>query len=425
MELRNGKNLPYTPTSRFLPYYSLSNLDLISELDCRSVINMTSNVTVVNTRSAITPFHGRIDGNISQSVESWIGSVEAHLVSNNIIEEELRIQAAKSFMDLAKGDLQDWVRSKYFESCSTWEALKSFLREIYGGDRFNTANMLIRSLILMSNRQGLSFIQNNAIIYDRTKEVIQRLAQSSWATTPKDAAKATTGYFISSENLQSLLLLAIQLASLPDALVSTFDVEFGPDFTEKDVVRQIMKHRGKIDNLDPSIMKQGDKTNTFRQIAVTNQRPQRPVEQGNSVKCNNCQRFGHVKKECKTKYCSYHNTTKHSYDKCRAVGNGPKNNNYNYGQKQNQQNRYHNRQNYNSYQYQPQQQFQQNKQQQQQQQQQHHQQQHQQQRQQNISYANVVSQSTQESNVQVTNPNTGAISKKPNFQGNQSMVSQT
>ena len=417
MELRSGKILPSFPGDSNCDSDIDSNRD--SETKTRFTTNMANNVTVVNTRSAITPFQGRIDGVVNQSVESWIQSVEAHLVSNNIQDDALMIQAAKSFMDLARGDLQYFVRSKYFESCTTWESVKSFLREIYGGDRFNTANMLLRSLILMSDRRGSSFIQNSAQIYDRTKEVIQRLSHTEWATTPTDAGKATSGYFISSANLQSLLLLAVQLASLPDALVNTFDVELGPDSSEKDILRQIVKHKGKIENLDPTIMKQAPRNTNSKYIAATNQRLQRTTEQNPYIKCTNCQRMGHLKRDCTTQYCAYHNTTNHKWNQCRAQGFTPKKNfnqqntNRGYQQQRSQYKQTYTTPMYN--QQQQQQQYQQHY----NQQQQHQQQNKQYQKPQPMSYANVVMQSTPEQQSQVTNPNTGAISKNQNFQTNQ------
>ena len=60
MELRSGHTLKFVLENR-------EKNKVLDRIESDNKMS-TNNITVVNTRSAITPFHGRIDGILGQSV---------------------------------------------------------------------------------------------------------------------------------------------------------------------------------------------------------------------------------------------------------------------------------------------------------------------------------------------------------------------
>ena len=116
---------------------------------------------------------------------------------------------------------------------------------------------------------------------------------------------------ISFKNLNLLLKLAICTASLPDALLNSFDKKFSTDSNEADVIEQIYKHSPKITNFDPSILEervsQPEASSVIGAISSDAKR---------IVKCYNCGKSGHVKPECRVKFCCIHKTNNHAYKDC-------------------------------------------------------------------------------------------------------------
>ena len=66
------------------------------------------------------------------------------------------------------------------------------------------------------------------------------------------------------DNLETLLLLAFGMGTLPDELVSHFDAEFDHESDETMLLRQIEKHISKMQWVDHSILqkKKGGKSCT-------------------------------------------------------------------------------------------------------------------------------------------------------------------
>ena len=91
--------------------------------------------TVLTTRTGVTNFCGRVNGELTQSVEVFIASIDNYVAAKNIVDPSQILTEAKSFLDLSKGDMGHWSRSMGFRSCKSWEDLKVFLRKVYGGSK--------------------------------------------------------------------------------------------------------------------------------------------------------------------------------------------------------------------------------------------------------------------------------------------------
>ena len=84
--------------------------------------------SVTNFKSALTPFAGRINGHLTQPVEVFINSIEAHLANKSVTDPQEQLREASVHLNLVKGDLCAASRSKAYHKCTTWDRLKQFLR---------------------------------------------------------------------------------------------------------------------------------------------------------------------------------------------------------------------------------------------------------------------------------------------------------
>ena len=286
--------------------------------------------TVTNYKSGIEPFVGRVQGELKQSVEVFIDSIDNHLATKRIINPTEQFIEAKAHLNLSQGDLGECTRSIFFRDCKTWEDLKFFLRATYGSSEENDAVLDLRRVLKLHDRGSNSFVSQNARINDAVQEFLNNLGKSGW--TDLNSKRG-----ISLSNLGRLLQLAVGLHSLPDALVNSFDITFNNVSTEKDVMGQIHKHIGKMPVPDSTILK-GSSKDVGTVAAVTNQ--QHSSNSGNSsnnnsrnyqnssgggshqrrqLRCFNCNREGHVKQNCNVKYCGFHQSATHSFRECKVL----------------------------------------------------------------------------------------------------------
>ena len=291
--------------------------------------------TVTNYKSGIEPFAGRVNGRLQQGVEVFIESIQNHLDSKGIVDPLEQFKEAKGHLNLSSGDLGDCTRSLFFRDCKTWVDLKHFLRATYGSGEQKDIVLDLRRVLKLHDRDGASFVAQNAKINDAVIDFINNLGSSNWADV--NGRKG-----ISLTNLSRLLQLAVGLHSLPDALVNSFEEGFSPTSTERDVMQQINKNIGKMPVSDSTILKGSVKGGkpvnvvTKPQVSVAkNEKPHKPRQQQKQQqgftggytqvrvwKCFNCGREGHVKKDCVVKYCNYHQSTSHSWKECRALAFG-------------------------------------------------------------------------------------------------------
>ena len=286
--------------------------------------------TVTNFKSGIEPFSGRVHGELKQGLEVFIDSVENLLESKGVTDPVEQFREAKSHFNLSQGDLGDCCRSIHFRGCKTWEDLKGFLRSTYGtGDQVDVV-LGLRKVLKLYNREGNSFVSQNAKNNDGVADFLSLLKTSSWADV--NGKKA-----ISLDQLGNLLQLAIGLHSLPDALVDSFDSVFKPTATEKEVMAQINKNIGKLAVGDSTILNGSPRNSKPVCIAAKPQGGNNKVNSGyvrpksrvpvtvtpkKSLTCFNCGKEGHVKSNCMVQYCSYHRCTTHSWRECRALNHG-------------------------------------------------------------------------------------------------------
>ena len=209
--------------------------------------SMVISHSITNFKSAIQPFAGRVNGHLQQSVESFIQSIDDLLESKGITDGREAFIEAKSHFNLSQGDLGDCTRSIFFRDCRTWEDLKGFLRDTYGMGESRDIVRDLRGLLKLHNRNGRSYVAQNAKINDATCDFVSKLEKSQWMDL-----RAQNG--ISLKNLGRLLQLSVGLHSLPDSLVETFDGEFSAQSTEKDVLEQINRNIGRLQIVDSSIL---------------------------------------------------------------------------------------------------------------------------------------------------------------------------
>ena len=280
-----------------------------------------SRVTIV-THSAIQPFAGIVNGRLPQPVESFIDSIQAHLVSKQITDDQLAYQEARSFLDYVKGDLGDWARTFSFKVCTSWTGLKGLLRKAYASEVETDVVLYHRSIIKQTDRKGRGVIRCAAEISDRLIEMSDMLKGSSWVKgIDRDGC-----HYVTLEKLVHFLQLSLITSTLPDRLVALFDEPMDDKANEILIVEQIKKHAPKLQDLDPSILNPTDRNTTKTQsndisAAMTSQHNKQGHNSSNYHQkgtCINCGKTGHFIKDCNVRYCHLHNNNSHKYADCRS-----------------------------------------------------------------------------------------------------------
>ena len=98
------------------------------ELDAQEAASTTrpNPVTceIVQKRPSIVKYYGRL-GNKCQDLETFITSVDTHLANLNWNSQTDILNEAKSYLDLSKGDLHNFVSTVEYRSCTDWSDLKN------------------------------------------------------------------------------------------------------------------------------------------------------------------------------------------------------------------------------------------------------------------------------------------------------------
>ena len=264
-------------------------------------------LTVVNARSAIVPFAGRVNGFLSQGVESWISSVDVHLTAKSITDPSLQLQEAKSFIDYAKGDAGAYLRGISFKETRTWDDFKINLRSIYGSEDALDEVLALRNIIKVAFMTNLSLVDRAALIGDRLEEYKGQVNGSSWVDGNLN---------FSSGAVCRLFYLTLITAMLPEPLIKCFDEKLTAASTELQIYKQIRKHLSKCTDIDPSLVQAFTKQENKNQASTSQQNVNLVNSTGSAVTCFNCKRPGHMITDCRTRYCSIHNTSNHTYSQC-------------------------------------------------------------------------------------------------------------
>ena len=271
--------------------------------------------TIINARSGVTPFCGRENGELKQSVENFITSVESLIVTKGLKDKQFILNEAKSYLDFSKGDLSHWARTISFRNCNDWETLRCFLRKVYGG--YSDIGLVrdMGSILRHVDRGGFSMVANGAKINDRMLEFIAKIKNSDWVSDDT----------ITLDNFAVLIQLGLVMASLPEPLVNCFDKPLTKDSSETDIMDQVVKHKGKIADFDVSILdgkesmgktKKKENVQEIGVVNITENTSRSSVNARGNVTCHNCGRKGHVIRDCYARFCSTHNTVNHSYMNC-------------------------------------------------------------------------------------------------------------
>lgn len=266
-------------------------------------------LTVVNARSPIVPFAGRVNGFLTQGVESWILSIDVHLTAKSITDPALQLQEAKSFIDFAKGDAGAYLRGISFKETNTWDGFKANLRSIYGSEDALDEVLALRNIIRLTSMTNLSIADRAALIGDRLEEYKGQIDGSSWVNG---------NLHISSKSVCRLFYLTLVTAMLPEPLVKCFDEKLQSDSSELDIYRQVRKHLSKCTDLDPSLIQDFTKQENKNHASTSPQQVNLVTNNPSAVICYNCKKPGHVINECRSRYCSIHNSTHHKYSHCNA-----------------------------------------------------------------------------------------------------------
>ena len=311
--------------------------------------------------TGVTKFKGREpDGTLKQSVETFLSSVDYHLQSRRITVDA-QLQEAKSFLDLANGDIGDYVLTGAFIDCTTWAQFKTALRRTYASTKSECPILSLREIIRDCTRNHKTFINHVGRLSTSLNGWSEKLLATTWEN----------GDAITIERLTKLLKITIALCGLPDNLVQNFDLQISPDTNELDLIEQVKKHQSKCETFDMSILgsnkpalmgafgsnnyspstskpnyqghnNQGNSRfnsrNTYQSYNGSSR--YQSNSKGNPQYCFNCGMSNHFANVCRNNsYCTYHNVEGHRTSDCRA-----KNQRYNGNSRSNSQNRYHNNQ---------------------------------------------------------------------------------
>ena len=322
--IKEEKMAPTTTTTPVTPVTTVTTSSPTPTTTTTASGSGAPRFTIV-THSSITPFAGYVSGKLTQSVESFISSVNAHLVAKHITDDKLQYLEARSFLDLSKGDCGEWARSLVFRCADTWTELKSLLRKAYSQDVSDDMVQFLRTIIRdVQDRRSRTVVKVAAEVSDKLLEFTDKLRHTGWVK----GRDVDGEEYMTLSRVMLLLQLSLVTTSLPDRLVALFDEPLDTDATEITIIEQIRKHLPKLPDGDPTILtptgnekRSGQVTSaavgSYRQNSRGFQ-PQASSQQQNRMTCRNCGKAGHIMKECNARFCVIHNTDRHAYKNCRA-----------------------------------------------------------------------------------------------------------
>ena len=313
---------------------------------------------IVQRSPAISKFGGRI-GTQCPDVETFLESVDNYLNTLTNPTDRDKLNEAKSFLDLNKGDLKNFCASWEFKNLASWDELKSYLRSVYGAVSRKDAVVSLSKVIREQEKSNSHYLDFAGDAYIKLNAWKQLLETSDWVNRSTKT--------ISIDNLASLLHLGFTLKHLPEALVDNIKEKWEPTDGLRVLKKRVEENLSKTPDMDlsrvvikaqpsnktsVSVVNKGQKTGQQNQ-SQSNQKAKNRFT-GKPRVCFNCQKPNHHQKDCTARpYCSHHERQGHRTDECIALKaqrqdrNGPQNQNRypHTGQDRNvsphTQNRYH------------------------------------------------------------------------------------
>ena len=300
MPLRSGKN------------YQKSSFKKKTKPEPDKMATPPSVVTVINAQSALVPFQGIVNGKLTQGLENWICAIDDHLRAKTIVDPVLQLQEAKAYLDHTKGDVAAWVCTESYKECKSWDELKSLFRGIYGTAAEVDEVTMLRNVFKLTQTQELSVLDYIALLNNKVDEWYAKFSQSSWI----QIGACQLG------DLRRFVKLTLIMAVLPDRLVRLFDTKLDRESREITIINLVKKHRSACTDLNPILFSCFEQARIPSTTNTSDPTPQSVnVVTSNSltnVTCYNCNKPGHLKQDCRTKYCSIHKTSTHGYKYCKS-----------------------------------------------------------------------------------------------------------
>ena len=260
----------------------------------------------------ITKFCGYIDGQCDD-VELFLQSLDNHLRAKQITNDTDKINQAKSFLDLSKGDVKHYVQSYKFEEITTYSEFKNYLRDIYGVATSHDLVQSIAKIIRNCKDSEENFTVFGGRIYQEIRAVVQK-SRSNDEWFP--------GQSISCENFGRILHLSLMLSHLPKPLVESFTNPLTPRDDLATIRQAINTHKNKIPNLDTTVIDGHKPRGQVFKVGHQNISNSNPNTNNQTQRqCQFCHKTNHNSRDCyfNDQFCSYHNTNYHSAKECNAI----------------------------------------------------------------------------------------------------------
>ena len=283
---------------------------------------------LLHKNSAVLKFCGN-NGSQPADLEAFIESVDNHLNSLSLSSPAEILNEAKIYLDYSKGDLKENLMTREYRQIRTWENLKQYLRSIYGQLEQRDTVVSLAKILRDLEKLDSYYKSYMADSFLKLTEFQEILANSPWVTSDKN--------FISLENLNNLLYLALGLKHIPLSISYHIKDPWLPSDGFSHFTKRIEEAAKNIPNIDMTRISRpkevGAKTDTQTDTHTVNlvqkdkvqsksAQTHRNVKDRRQVTCYKCKKVGHTSPECRTPkkpYCSYHKTNTHHTSECREL----------------------------------------------------------------------------------------------------------
>ena len=312
--------------------YTEPSAHLMQLPDTNAVASTSSRETVrhefVQRVNDIPKFTGTDRG---PDLEAWIQSVEDYLNTRPNLSESQKLMEAKTHLEPKKKAHEDsaqhvsFVMTDWrFGEITTWTGLKTHLRGLYASVTRENVVTSLSKIIREVDGLDTHYMDHASQSFVKLTGWMNLVSSSEWVDDENR---------MNLKDVATLLQLALTLKYLPEELVSYFK----PNWTPRDGVTKLKsaveKNLSKVPNIN-MVRIVGHQQKNKTAVAVVNNntnsnnnlsRPESNNKVNTGLKpkfCNNCQKVGHVERECYARpYCTHHKTVGHRNDQCRSLNN--------------------------------------------------------------------------------------------------------